>query len=208
MITQAQILQGFQNIITVIAENKDYLTELDAAIGDGDHGINLNRGWQKVQTQVTTLTNKDIGSIFKAISMTLISSVGGASGPLYGTMFLRASLVTTGKSELNQSDLAQVFQAFVEGIVSRGKAALGDKTMLDTLQPAADAVEAAILSGNSLSETLQQAIIAAEKGMNQTFSLVAKKGRASYLGERSKDHLDPGAVSTYLILKALFQDIE
>ncbi|MGB3405243.1 MAG: dihydroxyacetone kinase subunit DhaL [Microcoleaceae cyanobacterium] len=207
MIDKAQILQGFQNIITVIAENKDYLTELDAAIGDGDHGINLNRGWQKVQTQLPTLTNQDIGSIFKAVSMTLISSVGGASGPLYGTMFLRASMATTGKSELNQSDLVKVFQAFVEGIVTRGKATVGDKTMLDTLQPAADAVEAAMISGNSLSEILQQAIIAAEEGMNQTYSLVAKKGRASYLGERSKDHLDPGAVSTYLILKALFQDI-
>lgn len=207
MITQSQILQGFQNIITVIVENKDYLTELDAAIGDGDHGINLNRGFQKLQTQLPTFTDKDIGNIFKAVSMTLISSVGGASGPLYGTMFLRASLVTTGKSELNESDLVKMFQAFVEGIITRGKATVGDKTMLDALQPAADAVEAAIASGNNISEALQQAIIAAETGRNQTFSLVAKKGRASYLGERSKDHLDPGAVSTYLILKALFQSV-
>ncbi|MGB3532488.1 MAG: dihydroxyacetone kinase subunit DhaL [Microcoleaceae cyanobacterium] len=204
MLTQSQILQGFQNIITVITENKDNLTELDAAIGDGDHGINLNRGWQKVQTQLPSLKDKDIGGIFKTVSMTLISTIGGASGPLYGTMFLRASMVTIGKSELNESDMVKLFQAFVEGVVTRGKAAVGDKTMLDTLQPAAAAFEASIASGNTLPNALQQAIQAAENGMNQTFPLVAKKGRASYLGERSKNHLDPGAVSTYLILKALF----
>ncbi len=207
MLTQAQILQGFQNIVTAIAENKDYLTELDAAIGDGDHGINLNRGFQKVQTQLPSFTDQDIGSIFKAVSMTLISTVGGASGPLYGTMFLRGSMVTTGKSELNESDVVKLFQAFVEGVVTRGKATVGDKTMLDALQPAADTLEQAVASGSHLSDALQQAIQAAEDGMNQTFSLVAKKGRASYLGERSTYHLDPGAVSTYLILKALFNPI-
>jgi dihydroxyacetone kinase-like protein len=205
MITQAQILQGLEAVITVIEENKDDLTELDAAIGDADHGINLNRGFQKVKTQLSTFTDKDIGSIFKAVSMTLISSVGGASGPLYGTMFLGGSQVSVGKLELNPSDLVNLFQAFVEGVVTRGKATIGDKTMLDALQPAADALEQAIASGSDLSAAIQQAIEAAKLGMNQTFSLVAKKGRASYLGERSKDHLDPGAVSTYLILKALFQ---
>ena len=207
MITQPQILTGLQAVVTVIAENQDDLTELDAAIGDADHGINLHRGFQKVKTQLQTLENKDIGSIFKTVSMTLISSVGGASGPLYGTMFLRASVVTAGKSELNATDVVKLFQAFVAGVVGRGKATVGDKTMLDALQPAADTLEQAIGSGSHLSDALQQAIQAAEAGMNQTFPLVAKKGRASYLGERSKDHLDPGAVSTYLILKALFQTI-
>jgi dihydroxyacetone kinase-like protein len=205
MITQAQILQGLQAVITVIEDNKDYLTELDAAIGDADHGINLHRGFQKVKTQLSSFTDQDIGNIFKGVSMTLISSVGGASGPLYGTMFLRASQVTAGKLELNGSDVVKLFQAFVEGVVTRGKATVGDKTMLDALQPSAEAIEQAVASGSDLSAAIQQAIKAAETGMNQTFSLVAKKGRASYLGERSKDHLDPGAVSTYLILKALFQ---
>jgi dihydroxyacetone kinase-like protein len=176
MITQAEILQGLQAVITVIEDNKDYLTELDAAIGDADHGINLSRGFQKVKTQLSTFTDQDIGSIFKAVSMTLISSVGGASGPLYGTMFLRGSQVTSGKSELNASDVVKLFQAFVEGVVTRGKATVGDKTMLDALQPAAEAIEQAVASRNDLSAAIQQAIKVAETGMNQTFPLVAKKG--------------------------------
>ena len=206
MITQSQIFTGFQAVVDVIAENKDYLTELDAVIGDGDHGINLDRGFQQVKTQLPRLQSQDIGMIFQTVSMTLISKVGGASGPLYGTMFLRASLVTTDKSELDGADMVHIFQAFVDGVVTRGKATLGDKTMLDTLQPAAETIKSAIASGIDLPEALQQALNAAHAGMNQTLMLVARKGRASYLGQRSQNHLDPGAVSTYLILAALFQD--
>ena len=205
MINKEQIIQWLQTVATVLEQNKDYLTELDAAIGDADHGINMNRGFQKVLTQLPTVTNKDIGSIFKAVSMTLISTIGGASGPLYGTLFLRASAVVTGKSELTSEDMAQVFAAAVEGVVQRGKANLGDKTMLDALSPAANTFTEAVANGSSFLDSLKQAVDAAESGMKNTIPMLAKKGRASYLGDRSIGHQDPGATSIYLIFKALLE---
>ena len=141
------------------------------------------------------------------VSMTLISSVGGASGPLYGTMFLRASAAVAGKLELADEDMVSLLQAAVDGVVQRGKANLGDKTMLDALSPAADAFKQAVANGASTQEALQQAVTAAEQGMNNTIELVAKKGRASYLGDRSSGHLDPGATSTYFILKTLLDTL-
>ncbi|NER08628.1 MAG: dihydroxyacetone kinase subunit L [Okeania sp. SIO3C4] len=152
MVNKEQIIQWLEAVATVLEENKDYLTELDAAIGDADHGINMSRGFQKVITQLPTVTNKDIGSIFKTVSMTLISTVGGASGPLYGTLFLRASAVVTGKSELTSEDMAKVFAAAVEGVVQRGKANLGDKTILDALSPAANTFTEAVANGSSFLE--------------------------------------------------------
>jgi dihydroxyacetone kinase-like protein len=207
MVTKAQILQWLQAVAVILEENKDYLTELDAAIGDADHGINMNRGFRKVVSQLPSVADKDIGSILKTVSMTLISNVGGASGPLYGTMFLRLSTVTTGKQNLNAQDMVAFFQAAIDGIVQRGKANLGDKTMLDALSPAADAFKQAINGGDNTLEALQQAVAAAEDGMQSTVPLVAKKGRASYLGERSRGHLDPGATSTYLLLKTLLETL-
>ncbi len=205
MVNKEQIIQWLQKVATVLEQNKDYLTELDAAIGDADHGINMNRGFQKVLTQLPTVTNKDIGSIFKTVSMTLISTIGGASGPLYGTLFLRASAVVTGKSELTSEDMAKVFAAAVEGVVQRGKANLGDKTMLDTLSPAANTFTEAVANDSSFLDSLKQAVDAAESGMKNTIPMLAKKGRASYLGDRSIGHQDPGATSIYLILKALLE---
>ncbi|GAB4188077.1 MAG: dihydroxyacetone kinase subunit DhaL [Coleofasciculaceae cyanobacterium] len=207
MVTKEQILQWLQAVAVVLEQNKDYLTELDAAIGDADHGINMNRGFQKVLAQLPSVADKDIGSILKTVSMTLISSVGGASGPLYGTLFLRSSTVLTGKQELTDEDMVALLQAAVDGVVQRGKANLGDKTMLDALSPAAEVFNVAIATGASTPEALQQAVSAAEEGMKNTIPLVAKKGRASYLGERSSGHLDPGATSTYLILKALLETV-
>jgi len=207
MVTKQQILQWFQAVAVVLEQNKDYLTELDAAIGDADHGINMNRGFQKVISQLPSVADKDIGSILKTVSMTLLSSVGGASGPLYGTMFLRASTAVAGKSELSDEDLVALLQAAVDGIIQRGKANLGDKTMLDALSPASDAFKQAVANNVSTQEALQQAVAAAEEGMNKTIPLVAKKGRASYLGDRSSGHQDPGATSAYLILKTLLQTI-
>jgi dihydroxyacetone kinase-like protein len=207
MVTKEQILQWLQAVAVVLEQNKDYLTELDAAIGDADHGINMNRGFQKVISQLPSVADKDIGSILKTVSMTLISSVGGASGPLYGTLFLRASTVLTGKQELTDEDMVALLRAAVDGVVQRGKANLGDKTMLDALCPAVDAFNVAIATGASTPEALQQAVSAAEEGMKNTIPLVAKKGRASYLGERSSGHLDPGATSSYLILKALLETV-
>jgi len=207
MVTKDQIIQWLKAIALVLEQNKDYLTELDAAIGDADHGINMNRGFQKVVSQLPKVADKDIGSILKTVSMTLISTVGGASGPLYGTMFLRASTAVAGKLELSDEDMVALLQAAVDGVVQRGKANLGDKTMLDALSPAADAFKQAVANGASTQEALQQAVATAEQGMNNTIGLVAKKGRASYLGDRSSGHLDPGATSTYLILKTLLDTL-
>jgi len=207
MVSKEQIIQWIQAIALVLEQNKNYLTELDAAIGDADHGINMNRGFQKVMSQLPTVADKDIGSILKTVSMTLISSVGGASGPLYGTMFLRASTAVAGKSELTDEDMVALLQSAVDGIIQRGKANLGDKTMLDALSPASDAFKQAVANGASTQEALQQAVAAAEEGMKNTIPLVAKKGRASYLGDRSANHQDPGATSAYLILKTLLETV-
>ncbi len=207
MVTKEQILQWLQTVAVLLEQNKNYLTELDAAIGDADHGINMNRGFQKVMSQLPSVADKDIGSILKTVSMTLISSVGGASGPLYGTMFLRASTAVAGKSELTDEDMVALLQAAVDGIIQRGKANLGDKTMLDALSPASEAFKQAVANGASTQEALQQAVTAAEEGMKNTIPLVAKKGRASYLGDRSANHQDPGATSAYLILKTLLETV-
>jgi dihydroxyacetone kinase-like protein len=207
MVTKEQILQWLQAVAVVLEQNKDYLTELDAAIGDADHGINMNRGFQKVVSQLPSVADKDIGSILKTVSMTLISSVGGASGPLYGTMFLRISTAVAGKSELTDEDMVALLQAAVDGVVQRGKANLGDKTMLDALSPANDVFKQAVEGGASTLEALRQAVATAEEAMKNTIPLVAKKGRASYLGDRSANHQDPGATSTYLILKTLLETL-
>ncbi len=207
MVSKEQIIQWIEAIALVLEQNKNYLTELDAAIGDADHGINMNRGFQKVVSQLPTVADKDIGSILKTVSMTLISSVGGASGPLYGTMFLRSSTTVAGKSELTDEDMVALLQAAVDGIIQRGKANLGDKTMLDALSPASDTFKQAVANGASTQEALQQAVAAAEEGMKNTIPLVAKKGRASYLGDRSANHQDPGATSAYLILKTLLETV-
>lgn len=207
MVTKEQILQWLQSVATVIEQNKDYLTELDSAIGDADHGINMNRGFQKVVSQLATVADKDIGSIFKTVSMTLISSVGGASGPLYGTMFLRGSTAVANKSELMDEDMVLLFEAFVDGVVQRGKANLGDKTMLDSLAPATEAFKQAIATNLTTVEALQKAVAAAEEGMKNTIPIVAKKGRSSYLGDRSAGHQDPGATSVYFILRTLLETV-
>jgi dihydroxyacetone kinase-like protein len=209
MVTKQHIIQWLRTSAVVLEQNKDYLTELDAAIGDADHGINMHRGFQKVMAQLSNPidVNQDIGSILKTVSMTLISSVGGASGPLYGTLFLRASKAVQGKQELSAEDMAALLEAAVEGVVQRGKANLGDKTMLDTLSPATNAYKNAIAQGAKTLSALQQAVNAAQEGMNSTIPLQAKKGRASYLGDRSCGHLDPGATSCYLILKTLLDTL-
>ncbi|MFQ4145016.1 dihydroxyacetone kinase subunit DhaL [Chlorogloeopsis sp. ULAP02] len=207
MLNKEQILQWLQKFATTLEENKDYLTELDAAIGDADHGINMVRGFQKVITQLPSVADKDIGSILKTVSMTLISTVGGASGPLYGTLFLRASMVITGKQELTEQEMLQMLQAGLEGVIGRGKAQLGDKTMVDALSPAVAAFRQATKEGKLILEAMQKAVAAAEQGMKETIPMQAKKGRASYLGERSVGHQDPGATSCYLMLKSLLDII-
>ncbi len=207
MVTKEQILQWLEQFADAIAQNKEYLTQLDAAIGDADHGINMDRGFQKVVNQLPKLAEQDISSALKTVSMTLISSVGGASGPLYGTFFLRASTAVAGKQELSNEDLASLLQAGLDGVLQRGKAQMGDKTMIDALSPAVTAFTQAIGQGKTTSEAIQQATAAAEQGMQATIPMLAKKGRASYLGDRSIDHQDPGATSVYLMLKSLSEVI-
>jgi phosphoenolpyruvate---glycerone phosphotransferase subunit DhaL len=185
----------------VIAENKEYLTQLDSAIGDADHGINMNRGMQAVLDKVEEVPNGDIGNLFKTVGMTLVSKVGGAGGPLYGTLFLQFGVATAGKAELEPADWALALEKGVEGVQMRGKAEPGDKTMVDALIPARDAFRKAVDEGESFPGALQRSASAAEDGMKATIPWVARKGRASYLGERSAGHQDPGATSSFLLLK-------
>ncbi|GBE95647.1 dihydroxyacetone kinase subunit DhaL [Nostoc cycadae] len=208
MVTQAQILQWLKIFESEIEQNKEYLTNLDAAIGDADHGINMSRGFKKVMSQLPTVTHQDIGSILKTVSMTLISSVGGASGPLYGTLFLKASSVAAGKQELTTQELLELLQAGLDGVLQRGKAQLEDKTMVDVLSPAVVAFRQAIEEGKDSLAAMQQAVAISEQALENTKPMLAKKGRASYLGERSIGHQDPGATSSYLMLRSLLKSIK
>lgn len=201
-ISRDLVIDWLKEVARVLSENRQYLVDLDSAIGDADHGVNMDRGFQAIMGKMGEISDKDIGTIFKTSAMTLISTVGGASGPLYGTFFLQAGTKTAGKMELTVQEWAVVLEAGLAGIIMRGKAQLNDKTMVDALTPAVDALNRAIADGKSQSEALEICAEAARQGMEATIPLVARKGRASYLGERSAGHQDPGATSTYLILKA------
>jgi dihydroxyacetone kinase-like protein len=196
-------LRFVRSYADVIAENKEYLTQLDSAIGDADHGINMNRGFQAVLGKIESVPNGDIGNLLKTVGMTLVSTVGGAGGPLYGTLFMQFGTATAGKSELEAEDWAAALVAGVQGVQMRGKAEPGDKTMVDALIPARDAFRQALDDGAAFPEALQRSSAAAEDGMKATIPWVARKGRASYLGERSAGHQDPGATSSYLLLKTV-----
>ncbi len=185
-----------------VAANKEYLTELDSAIGDADHGININRGMQAVLGKIDGLSQDDVGAMLKTVGMTLVSTVGGAGGPLYGTLFLQMGTASAGKAELSADDWAAALAAGVAGVRSRGKAELGDKTMVDALLPAVEALQAAVADGAPFDDALRRSAQAAEEGMKATIPLVARKGRASYLGERSAGHQDPGATSSWLLVLA------
>ena len=183
------------------AENKQLLTDLDAAIGDADHGINMDRGFSAVKTELAAKDPPDLSSTLQLAATVLIRTVGGAAGPLYGTVFLRAGAAATGKAELDATGVVAMFQAGIEGVQQRGKAQAGDKTMLDALLPALAAMRENLDKGASLAKILDEGAAAAEAGMYATIPMQARKGRASYLGERSIGHQDPGATSSYLLLK-------
>jgi dihydroxyacetone kinase-like protein len=184
-------------------EKRDFLTELDAAIGDADHGINMDRGFGRVLEELPSVKEKDLGTILKTVGMTLMSSVGGASGPLYGTFYMKAGMTLDGKKEIDAPDLVVFLKAGVEGILQRGRPKRGDKTLYDVWAPVLDTVEAAIDDGASVKDAVAKAVEAAEKGVQDTIPLQARKGRASYLGERSIGHRDPGAMSSCLMIRAL-----
>ena len=201
-VTSRQARAWIEAFAAAVAENKEYLTELDSAIGDADHGINMNRGMQAVTPKLATGAGSDVGALLKTVGMTLVSTVGGASGPLYGTLFLQMGSAAAGKAELTGADWAAALAAGIAGVQRRGKAEPGDKTMLDALGPALDALNAALGEGASLADALRRSASAAQDGMKATVPLVARKGRASYLGERSAGHQDPGATSSWLLLAA------
>jgi phosphoenolpyruvate---glycerone phosphotransferase subunit DhaL len=195
------VLAWIRAVAEMISENSAYLTMLDSAIGDADHGANMDRGFKAVKNKMPEISDKDIGTIFKTVGMTLLSTVGGAGGPLYGTWFLQAGMKTAGKMELTLADWTEALEAALNGIIMRGKASLDDKTMVDALTPAVNALKQALLEKKPLNTALELSANAAQKGMEATIPLVARKGRASYLGERSAGHQDPGATSSYLMLK-------
>ncbi len=200
-ISRDAVLDWLKAFAATINENAAYLTQLDSDIGDGDHGANMNRGMQAVLTKLPGVADKDIGSVFKTVGMTLVSTVGGASGPLYGTMFMQMGNATSGKMELTLDDWIAALQAGYDGVLMRGKAQPGDKTMVDALTPGLTALKAKRDQASSLPDALHAAAAAAAQGMQATIPLVARKGRASYLGERSAGHQDPGATSSYYLIK-------
>jgi len=186
-----------------VTEKRDWLTELDSAIGDADHGANMARGMSAVGEKLSAGTPATVDDLLKSVGMTLVSSVGGASGPLYGTFFLRMGMTAGAVSELDGPGLAAALRAGLDGIVARGKAEAGDKTMFDAMAPAVDALDAALAAGSSVPDAVRSAADAAAAGRDTTLPLVARKGRASYLGERSAGHLDPGAASTAILFDTL-----
>lgn len=207
-VSKAQIVTWLEKTAAVLEEQKGYLTELDSAIGDADHGANMARGFKKVLEKLPTFADKDIGTIMKNTGMALISSVGGASGPLYGTFYMRAATPTASKESLTGEDVVAMLEAGMAGIVSRGRASAGDKTMIDVWEPAVAALRASLAEDDDLSVGLGACVAAAEQAMKDTIPMQAKKGRASYLGERSIGHQDPGATSTYYVLNALFETVK
>jgi len=200
-VTTIDVLEWIRAYAQVIEENKDYLTELDSPIGDADHGANMHRGFQAVLEKLSENEDKDIGKIFMAVAMALLSKVGGAGGPLYSTLFMQMGKSLNSSTEFGLEDWSKALDAATEGVVRLGKASPGDKTMVDALMPAVQALKDASQQGLTLGEGLINSAKAANEGMIATIPLVARKGRASYLGERSAGHQDPGATSTFMLLE-------
>ncbi|MGM0819409.1 MAG: dihydroxyacetone kinase subunit DhaL [Actinomycetota bacterium] len=200
--TSSDVIAFIEAYAGVVAEHKRELTKLDSAIGDADHGENLDRGFKAA---LERLPGDDAtpAEILKAVAMALVSKVGGAAGPLYGTAFLRAAAAVDGRAELDTAGIVEALDAGLAGVISRGKTELEDKTMVDAWSPAVDAAKETLEGGAACPEVLDAAAAAAEEGMKATIPLVARKGRASYLGERSAGHQDPGATSTYYLFRTL-----
>ena len=186
-----------------MAEEKDFLTQLDNEIADGDHGINMARGFAAVAEKLPGLAGKDVGTILKTTGMTLVSVVGGSAGPLYGTAFLKAGLAMTGKTEISFDDFLSCLKVAIEGVQQRGRAVRGEKTMLDAMIPASEAMTSARASGGDAQAVLAAGIAAAREGVEFTKTIAATKGRASYIGERSIGHQDPGATSFTFLLECI-----
>jgi phosphoenolpyruvate---glycerone phosphotransferase subunit DhaL len=200
-ITRDTVLDWMRRFAAEMEEHRQELVRLDTAIGDGDHGTNMVRGMRSALTKLDAQEQPDPGAVLRTVAMALVASVGGAAGPLYGTLFLQMGGALAGKDAVDLEDWAAAWRKGLDGVKARGKAEPGDKTMVDALTPAVEALE----SASDLDAALADAAAAAEEGMRATIPLVARKGRASYLGERSKDHQDPGATSTYCLYRSAAQ---
>lgn len=198
-----QIVDWLYRCGEVFTKESDFLTGLDRAIGDADHGMNMHRGFSKVVEKLPAIADKDIGFILKNTGMVLLSNVGGASGPLFGTFFLRAAQATQAHQSLTLVELQQMIREGAEGVISRGKAEPGDKTMCDVWLPVAQSLEQAIAQNLSIPAALEAASQVAEQAVQSTITMQARKGRASYLGERSIGHQDPGATSVMFMVQML-----
>lgn len=203
MADSSKVLEIIRAIGLKMEEEKEYLTELDQPIGDSDHGINLARGFGAVEGKLDSLEGKDIGTILKMVGMTLVSTVGGASGPLYGTAYMKAGMVLAGKNEMDITDFLAMMKAAVEGVMQRGHATVEEATMLDAMVPSLKTMKDAAAEGKSVREALEAGVRAAWAGAEHTKDLVATKGRASYVGERGLGHQDPGATSYSYMLEVI-----
>lgn len=201
IISKNNIMQWLLKSAEVFEEEQDFLTDLDREIGDADHGLNMNRGFKKVKEKLPSVADKDIGTMLKTTGMTLLSSIGGASGPLNSSFFIRGATVVMAKEELNLAELTNMLEVGVEGIIQRGKAEVGDKTMVDTWVKVVETLKQH--KDSTIPIAIEAAVVQAELAKLGTISMIARKGRASYLGERSIGHQDPGATSAFLLIRTL-----
>jgi len=201
-ISAARLHEALTRLCDTIEREKDYLSELDGAIGDGDHGVNMAKCFRGVKMKLAATPAVDVGAVLNSVGFEVMNSVGGAMGALYGTLFIRLAMASQGKSTLNLAELTTMFEAALEGVIAIGQAKPGDKTLLDTLKPAVDALREASRERKSLSEAVAQLEEAARAGMESTKGMVAKMGRASRLGERTRGHQDAGATSCFFVLQA------
>ena len=203
MVSNDKVLSILLEIGEKIEEEKLFLTELDNVIGDGDHGINMARGFDAVKAKQPMMEGKDVGTILKTVGMALVSTVGGASGPLYGTAFMQAGKAMAGKMEIGMEDFLAIMDAAIAGVQQRGKSTTGEKTMLDAMVPATEAMKKCCAGSGDAKQAIDEGLAAAKAGVEYTKTIIATKGRASYLGERSIGHQDPGATSFTLMLEVI-----
>jgi phosphoenolpyruvate---glycerone phosphotransferase subunit DhaL len=208
--TAEQFKNFLHNVVTMVEEQKDYLCELDRKLGDGDHGVTMSIGWQAVNEKLNgELKNEtDCGKIAIMAGRTFLSAVGSSVGPLYATGFMRGAKSFQGKSEVNDQELKDFWVAFVEGIKERGQAEVGDKTMVDTLQPALESLQANFERSSNFIDSFKEAVVDAKDGMESTKDILSKRGRSSRLGERSLGTIDPGAASSFMILETFLATME
>lgn len=207
-ITVEHVTKFIEGVAARIKEHRDELVQLDSPIGDSDHGVNMDRGFTTVLDKLPTVADKDIGTILKTVGMTLVSTVGGASGPLYGTAFIRAGMALADRYELTLAEVVVALEAALEGIQARGKAQRGEKTMIDAIGPGVDVLKEAQANGEDFVSAMRRSVAAVEEGMKSTIPMLATKGRASYLGQRSIGHQDPGATSSFYIAQVMLETVE